>query len=655
MRNFKNYFLLFLFSTLLASCGGDTKTSNADTRGLLAPLTTHYSASIVLNTAQTYDLIRLTLAMYNAAPGSINLGYLGGYLESGLSMSDLANLMAQTDSFKNPLLYPLSLSSQQFATKFIDNLIGTTANYLNKASLAEAITYYLDHGLSRGDAVWIVASALAKVPSTDPNWGKAATQFANRVDVAYYYSVTKSLSANDLGTLQAVVMAVTDDPATVTAAKNKAPVNLPPSWTPLSITSGNRQITIGWTAATKVSGTLTYNLYWSTKPGVTKATGNKITKVTSPYIHTGLASGTMYYYVVTTVANGIEGAESQEVATSPQALLPTAPTGTVVTPLNAAVQIAIDRTGEQTGTKYNLYWSTTSSLANAAKIANAFGSGTLFNHTPLKNGTMYYYAVTAETSEGEGARGKTIATTPLTDISATNYQKDVSPALIAAPKTVTAVTTSQQVTLTWDMPVSQIPIIFDPKATPVQTPVISAYNIYWSTNLITDTTIADKWIIPADATTKLPITFVHTGLLNNQAYYYTITAVAAKDANGNPLQNADGEFLVFESPFSSQFLVVPEVKAPVSPTGLSATSESQQITLAWTASTTKGVAYRLYGSQNTPTKPDDLVNSGNLIAITSTNAYIHTGLQYGATYYYAVTAVAEGESTPTAIVVVTLL
>lgn len=65
-----------------------------------------------------------------------------------------------------------------------------------------------------------------------------------------------------------------------------------------------------------VTGATSYNLYWSTSPGVSKATGTLLSGVTSPYVHTGLYSGTTYYYVVTTVSATDESAVSTEASAS---------------------------------------------------------------------------------------------------------------------------------------------------------------------------------------------------------------------------------------------------------------------------------------------------------------------------------------------------
>jgi uncharacterized delta-60 repeat protein len=90
-----------------------------------------------------------------------------------------------------------------------------------------------------------------------------------------------------------------------------APTIPPPlSPTNVSASAGTGQITISWDP---VDDATSYNIYWSTTPGVTKSNGTQIPGVTSPYVHTGLTADTTYYYVVTAVNLGGESPESEGV------------------------------------------------------------------------------------------------------------------------------------------------------------------------------------------------------------------------------------------------------------------------------------------------------------------------------------------------------
>lgn len=83
----------------------------------------------------------------------------------------------------------------------------------------------------------------------------------------------------------------------------------------LTAKAGNKHLLLSWDNAPGT--TVTYNIYWSNNPGVTKATGNKITDVTNPYDHTGLVNRTDYYYVVTAVNTFGESPKSTELKTRP--------------------------------------------------------------------------------------------------------------------------------------------------------------------------------------------------------------------------------------------------------------------------------------------------------------------------------------------------
>lgn len=63
----------------------------------------------------------------------------------------------------------------------------------------------------------------------------------------------------------------------------------------LQAVPGNAEATLSWNATARAER---YDLYWSTEPGVTPATGTHIADVTSPYVHAGLTNGQPYYYVL---------------------------------------------------------------------------------------------------------------------------------------------------------------------------------------------------------------------------------------------------------------------------------------------------------------------------------------------------------------------
>lgn len=85
----------------------------------------------------------------------------------------------------------------------------------------------------------------------------------------------------------------------------------PASPTNIVATAGDGHITLNWEP---VTGSTSYNLYWSNDSGVSKTSGNRISAVMPPLKHTGLVNSTQYFYIVTAVNNSGESAASAQVS-----------------------------------------------------------------------------------------------------------------------------------------------------------------------------------------------------------------------------------------------------------------------------------------------------------------------------------------------------
>ena len=270
------------------------------------------------------------------------------------------------------------------------------------------------------------------------------------------------------------------------------PVSVTPSASPppaaptgvTAISNGNAGVTISWSA---VSGATSYNIYWSTTYGVTKANGTKITGAVSPSVVTGLTNGPPYFFVVTAVnANG-ESAESTEV--SP----PAAPTGVTATAGNG--QVTISWSAVSGATSYNIYWSTTSGVTktNSTMIT---GASSPYTHTNRTNGTIYYYIVTTVNSSGESNRSAEVSAIP-------------SPASPPAPPIgVTATPGDGQVIVSWTAAAGA-----------------TSYNIYWSTTSGVTKTNGTK-------ITGVSSPYTHTSRTNGTTYYYVVTALIPAGESG---------------------------------------------------------------------------------------------------------------------------
>jgi fibronectin type 3 domain-containing protein len=199
------------------------------------------------------------------------------------------------------------------------------------------------------------------------------------------------------------------------AASSEASTTLAPGAPgTVSAVSGDQTVTVDWR---NVFTATSYNLYWSTAPGVTKTTGTKIANVVAPYAHTGLTNGTTYYYVVTSVSNLGESVESEQVSAVPQVPAPGAPqnVSAILTP-ETTKSVTLQWTPPSTPAtilSYNLYRSTTPGVAANLGLATKT-TGVVSPHIDLvpAGQVTYYYVLTAVSAGGEGAPSAEVSATP---------------------------------------------------------------------------------------------------------------------------------------------------------------------------------------------------------------------------------------------------
>lgn len=163
------------------------------------------------------DIIELIVGMVGAAPGAAILSELAEIVDSGLSLNDLAIALANNPAFKT--LYPSFLTSTEFATNFLTNLMGSEVDATTLSTSVDAMVADLNSGTHRGAAMYTAITTLGNTAETDANFGAAAAALNNKTEVAVHYSVTTQQSADTLDELKAVVSQVTSSEATVTTAK----------------------------------------------------------------------------------------------------------------------------------------------------------------------------------------------------------------------------------------------------------------------------------------------------------------------------------------------------------------------------------------------------------------------------------------------------
>jgi fibronectin type 3 domain-containing protein len=502
-----------------------------------------------------------TLIITNAQTGVI--------IFSGL-VTDILNGYFNSD--ENALPKP---GSVPLAPTGLSATTGASQITLSWAAVGNATSYNVYWSTATGVTT---ASGTKLAGATSPYVHTGLTAGAS-----FYYIVTAVNGAGE-STASVEVSATTNSVPAPTPAVPAAPAGL-------IATGGTKQTTISWSA---VAGAASYNIYWSTTSGVTKANGTKIAGATSPAVHTGLLDSTVYYYVVTAVNSVGESAASVQIAATtitptPNPTAPAAPNGLSAT--GGSQQMTISWSAVAGATSYNLYYATASgvTVATGTRIA---GVTSPYVQTGLSAGATYYYIVTAVNSVGQSA--PSIQTS-----AATNAPLPTVP---ATPGGVTATGGAKQVTISW-----------------TAVSGATSYNIYWSTAAGMTTVTGTKI---AGATSP----YVQTGLADGTTYYYVVTAA-----------NSAGE-----SAGSSQASAVTNAPVPVVPAvpaGVTATGGAKQVSISWVA-VSGATSYNIYWS----TVPGVTTVNGTKIA-GAANPYVQTGLADGITYYYIITAAnSAGES-----------
>ena len=160
---------------------------------------------MTITATQRTELIKATVALFNAAPGSV---YLSNFVPFAGNVKGLIEVLVQDPAFTS--IYPAYQTSAEFAGKFIDTLVGTAAVDATKLALAkEWYAGRLEAGETRAAIAYEIYNDLNNTPTNDPVWGAVATQFQNKATVAEYYSVTKAGNATGVEALQSVVSSVT--------------------------------------------------------------------------------------------------------------------------------------------------------------------------------------------------------------------------------------------------------------------------------------------------------------------------------------------------------------------------------------------------------------------------------------------------------------
>ena len=163
---------------------------------------------MTLTQATKTELYRFFVIAFDAAPGVEYMGQLAQASQSGMSVQEIVEVFTTKPQFT--AVYPIFLTSDQFAKKLVANVVGESAGAEAKAEAEADVVGALNAGWSRGEVIYQIFNNLAGKSFDDPVWGATAQQLANQVAVAQYYT-EEGVAGNDttnLATLQSVIARV---------------------------------------------------------------------------------------------------------------------------------------------------------------------------------------------------------------------------------------------------------------------------------------------------------------------------------------------------------------------------------------------------------------------------------------------------------------
>ncbi len=350
--------------------------------------------------------------------------------------------------------------------------------------------------------------------------------------------------------------------------------------TGLSVTAGNSQATLSWSAPSDNGGSAigSYGIYRSTVQGSYVLVANTASLI---YTDPGLTNGQRYYYAVSAVNPVGEGPRTVQLSVLP-ASIPSEPQWLMATP--GVKSITLSWTAPTTdGGSPLLGYHILRGNAPGSETQYADVGTTSFADSSLDDGETHYYEVIAYNAIGNGPASDEVYATTLS--------------LPSAPTFLQATVSDRSVSLHWSEPVNG-------GGTP-----IAYYSLYQGdspSSMSLLTSISSR-------------SYDVSGLVNGHLYYFAVSATNA----------------VGEGSLTTPLSAMPS-KTPSVPLQFASVAGIRQVALSWSAPTDNGGAaitgYHLYRSLTETGSYDFVVSLG-------ATSYTDTQLNNGAKYYYRLAAV----------------
>ena len=373
----------------------------------------------------------------------------------------------------------------------------------------------------------------------------------------------------------------------------------------LTVTPGNRQVTLSWEAPRAGASPITrYEYQYKTASGTFGDTWTPVTGTETTV--SSLTGATTYFFRVRAVnaqGAGTPSSEIEATAYDGSTAEPGAPTNLEATPGDGQVTLsweAPSHIGDSEITGYEYQYKPAS---------GTFGdtwtpvTGTETTVSGLTGATTYFFRVRAVNGEGSGHP---------TQVSVTPY--DGSTAEPGAPTNLAAISGDRQVTLNWEAPSAGAS-------------VITRYEYQYSTT--SGTFDENIWTRVSGAGTTVTV----SGLTGATTYFFRVRAV---NTQGPGAPSSEMEATAYDGP-------TPE---PGQPTNLAVTSGDRQVTLSWEAPSAVGASVITRYEYQYSTTSETFGDTWTPVTDTGTTVTV-SNLTGATTYFFRVRAVnTQGGGTP---------